>query len=280
MKYDKLKWIKGTLRHLVLMSGALVMLTPFFWMLLTSTRPTDEIFHGGFSLIPQHWAIVENYSRAFTVQPLLRYLWNGLVVVVIIFLLQALIATPCAYALAKLRFRGRKLLFGLVLTSLLIPTQAVSIPVFLLLWKMGTLNSYSALIIPWTISVLGIFLMRQFFLTVNDDLIDAARMDGMSELSIVWRLMLPTAVPALTAFAIISVVAHWNDFFWPLIVINDQQLYTPPLGVIFFANSEAGYDYGALMASATVIIAPLVLAFLCAQDKFIKGISMQAGVKG
>ena len=102
----------------------------------------------------------------------------------------------------------------------------------------------------------------------------------MSELGIVWRLMVPMAIPALTAFGIISVVAHWNDYFWPLIVLTDKDLYTPPLGVSFFANDEAGNDYGSLMAAASIIIAPLVVGFLAAQEKFIKGIAMQAGVKG
>lgn len=268
------------LRHLTLMIGALIMLAPFIWMLSASMRSPQEIFHGGFNLLPQQWYALENYTKAFTAQPLLRFMLNGVFVVTIIFILQALIATPCAYALAKLRFKGRNLLFSMVLLGLLIPPQAVSIPIFLLLWKMGVLNTYSALIIPWTISVLGIFLMRQFFLTVSDDIIDAARIDGMTELSIVWRLMVPTAIPALTAFGIISVVAHWNDYFWPLIVLTDKALYTPPLGVCFFANDEAGNDYGSLMAAASVIMAPMVIGFLAAQDKFIKGIAMQAGVKG
>ena len=268
------------LRHVVLMTGAIIMLAPFIWMVSASLRSPQEIFHGGFSVLPQHWHAIENYTKAFTSQPLLRFMLNGAMVVSLIFILQALIATPCAYALSKLRFRGRQFLFGLVLGALLIPPQAVSIPVFLMLWKINVLNTFSALVIPWTISVLGIFLMRQFFLTISDEIIDAARLDGMSELGIVWRLMVPMAIPALTAFGIISVVAHWNDYFWPLIVLTGKDLYTPPLGVSFFANDEAGNDYGSLMAAASIIIAPLVVGFLAAQEKFIKGIAMQAGVKG
>ena len=147
-------------------------------------------------------------------------------------------------------------------------------PVFLLFHQLGILNSYAAMVVPFTISVFGIFLMRQFFLTVPDDLIDAARMDGYGEFAIVWRVMLPTAVPAITAFGIFSVVAHWNDYFWPLIVVNDQHLLTPPLGVVAFRNQEAGSDFGPLMAAATLIIAPLVIAFLFAQRRFIEGITL------
>ena len=115
--------------------------------------------------------------------------------------------------------------------------------------------------------------MRQFFRTVPDDLIDAARLDGISEFAIVWRVMMPVALPALIAFGIFSVVAHWNDYFWPLIVLSSQELYTPPLGVAAFRNDEFGNAYGPLMAAATIVIAPLVIAFLFAQRRFIEGIA-------
>ena len=179
-------------------------------------------------------------------------------VTVSIFALQVLVALPAAYALAKLRFAGREVLFALVLFCILIPPQATAIPVFLLFHKLGILDSYAALVVPFTISAFGIYLMRQFFKTVPDDLIEAARMDGISEFGIVWRVMLPTAIPALTAFGIFSVVAHWNDYFWPLIVLNSEHLRTPPLGVASFRNEEAGTNYGPLMAAAIVIITPLL----------------------
>ena len=262
------------LRHAVLMAGALIMLSPFIWMVSTSLKPPGEIFLTEVRFWPEQFYAWENYEAAFTRTPLLRYMLNGVIVTASIFLLQVLIALPCAYALAKLRFLGRDALFGLVLLCLLIPPHAIAIPVFLLFFQIGILDSYAALIVPWTISVFGIFLMRQFFKTVPDDLIDAARMDGISEFGIVWRVMLPTAVPALIAFGIFSVVAHWNDYFWPLVAINSEQLYTPPLGVVNFRNEEAGTDYGPLMAAATMIIAPLVVAFLFAQRRFIEGITL------
>ena len=122
-------------------------------------------------------------------------------------------------------------------------------------------------------------MLRQFFMTVPDDLIDAARMDGMSEIGIVWRVMLPTAIPAVTAFGIFSVVAHWNDYFWPLIAVGKKELYTPPLGVAFFRLNDGGTDYGVLMAAATIVILPLVAAFLLAQRRFIEGVTF-TGLKG
>jgi multiple sugar transport system permease protein len=262
------------IRHVLLLGGALVMLAPFIWMISTASKPQTEIFSSDLHLIPQTFALWDNLQAAFAKADLGRFLLNGLIVTVSIFLLQVLVALPAAYALAKLRFLGRDTLFALVVFGILIPPQATAIPIFLMLHKVGLLDSYAALILPFSISVFGIFLMRQFFMTVPDDLIDAARMDGISEFGIVWRVMLPAAVPALTAFGIFSVVAHWNDYFWPLIVINSPQLGTPPLGVANFRNNEAGTDYGPLMAAAIVIIAPLVIAFLLAQRRFIEGITL------
>jgi multiple sugar transport system permease protein len=262
------------LRHIVLMIAAALVLLPFIWMVLTSLKPQTEIFLAEIRWWPEQMAAVENYSKAFEKAPLARFLLNGVLVTLSVFALQVLVALPAAYALAKIRFRGRDTVFALVLFAILIPPQAIAVPLFLLFHQMGLLNSYAALILPFSISVFGIFLMRQFFLTVPDDLIDAARMDGISEFGIVWRVMLPAAIPAITAFGIFSIVAHWNDYFWPLIAVNSKELFTPPLGVATFRNEEAGTDYGPLMAAATVIITPLIIAFLIAQRRFIEGIAL------
>ncbi|WP_375457774.1 carbohydrate ABC transporter permease [uncultured Enterovirga sp.] len=263
-------------RHLVLGAGAVVMLAPFVLMVSISLKGSGEIFAPGFRLLPETWAAAENYGAAFSKQPLLRYLLNGVGIGAAIFVAQALVAVPCAYALAKLRWRGRDTVFGFVLLGLLIPHQVTAIPLYIGLWKLGLLDTYTAIILPSTISVFGIFLMRQFFLTVPDDLIHAARLDGLSELAIVWRIMVPTAIPALVSFGILSLVWNWNEFFWPLVVVQSEHLATPPLGVLFFANAEAGTNYGVLMAAAVAINAPLVVAFLAAQRLFVEGVTMSA----
>ena len=267
------------LRHLLLIAGLVIMLTPFVWMISTSLKPPNEIFSTKLSLFPTNWAAVENYTKAFTKVPLLRYLLNGVIVTGGIFFLQLLVSLPAAYALAKLRFRGRTTLFGAVLVCLLIPYQAIALPIYILFYWLGLLNTYAALVLPFTISVFGIFLMRQFFLGVPDDLIDAARIDGMSEYGIVWSVMAPAAIPALVAFGIFSVVAHWNDYFWPLIAVGELGLYTPPLGIAVLKLTGEGTAYGPLMAAATIVIAPLVLAFLLAQRRFVEGITF-TGLKG
>ena len=315
--------LSSTIKHGVLILGALIVLVPFYMMVSYSFKSPGEIERntGGFfgsqelmvdercvklqdpnkdevialrsrfpgldddgvrkafmaeverdcSMIP----VVFNYSKAFSQAPLLRYLINGVIVTVSIFLIQIIVALPAAFALSKLRFLGRETVFNIVILGLLIPVHAIALPLYIMLAKVGLVNTYAALIVPWTISVFGIFLMRQFFMTVPDDLIDAARMDGMSEYAIVWRVMLPTAIPALLAFAIFSVVAHWNDYFWPRIVITgDRSLFTPPLGLREFKGDADGSFYGPMMATATVIVTPLIVAFLLAQKRFIEGITL------
>ena len=283
------------LKHAVLILGALIVILPFYVMLSYSFKSPMEIETntGGFFGAQQPMVneycvklgnpradcietpIIFNYTQAFKKAPLVRYLINGVIVTLSIFLIQVLVALPCAYALSKLRFWGREAVFGMVLFCLLIPVHAIALPLYIMLAKLGLTNTYASLVIPWTISVFGIFLMRQFFKTVPDDLIDAARMDGMSEFSIIWKVMLPTAIPALLAFAIFSVVAHWNDYFWPRVVITgDRDLYTPPLGLREFKGDADGSSYGPMMATATIIVTPLIFAFLLAQRRFIEGITL------
>jgi multiple sugar transport system permease protein len=268
------------LPRLALLSlAAFVVLAPYIWMVAVSVKPQDEVFKASLSLIPQKWALVDNYGKVLATIPVWTYIVNGLIVCFGILFFQILFAVPAAYALAKLNFRGRELVFGFVMLGLLVPYQTTALPLYLGIHQLGLLNSYTALIAPFTCSVFAIFLFRQFFRAIPDDLINAARIDGMGEFSIVWRVVLPNALPAATAFAIFSVVAHWNDLFWPLIVIQKGDLYTPAMGILAFRSVEAGEDYGALMAAALLVTAPLVLAFLLAQRRFIEGITM-TGLKG
>lgn len=286
-------------KHAVLILGALIVILPFYVMVSYSLKSPQEIITntGGFvgsqekfrddycvklGNAPEDCMVtpaIYNYVTAFEKAPLLRYLLNGVIVTASIFFIQVLVALPCAYALAKLRWWGREFVFGMVLFCLLIPVHAIALPLYIMLSKLGLTNTYAALIVPWTISVFGIFLMRQFFMTVPDDLIDAARMDGMNEFSIIWRVMLPTAIPALLAFAIFSVVAHWNDYFWPRIVVTgNRELFTPPLGLREFKGDADGDNFGPMMATATIIVTPLIVAFLLAQRRFIEGITL-SGMK-
>lgn len=264
------------LRHAVLLVTGALVLIPFVWMVSLSVKPPGEIFRAHFSLLPSQFYGVENYTKALTEAPLLRYMGNGVIVCTLILGLQIIVCAPCAYALAKLRFAGRDLLHGLVLIGLLLPHQVLSLPLFILCYQLGILNTYAALVLPYIVSPFGIFLFRQFFKTIPDDVVHAARLDGLSELAIVWRIMVPMALPAVIAFSIFSVVGRWNDLFWPLIAVRDQSLMPPPLGIMAFKNEEAGNDYGPLMAASTLVVLPLVVAFLAAQKWFVEGLAKGA----
>lgn len=265
----------GRLLRLAVLSGAaLVTLAPYIFMLSVASKPRDEIFSSSLHLLPQHWALLDNLAEAFHRVPIGWLLMNGVIVCGLILVVQVAVAIPCAYAMAKLRFGAARLMMGLVLLGLLVPIHATALPLYVVFRRLDLVNTYTGLVAPFSISVFGIFLFLQFFRALPDDLLDAARLDGMSEAGIVARVVLPNAWPAVTAFAIFSVVAHWNDLFWPLIVVTDDRVATPPLGLYAFRAAESGSDYGALMAATLVITLPLVLAFLFAQRRFVEGITM------
>ena len=271
--------VAEALRLGVLGFVGLLILAPYIWMLAASVKPLDELFRASLSLWPERFHGLENYGRVFAEVPVFQYLWNGIVVCGGILVFQLMFAVPAGYALAKLRFPGREWVFGAVMLGLLVPPHVPALPLYIGFSQAGLLNTYSALILPFTISVFAVFLFRQFFRALPDELVHAARLDGMSELGIVWRVVLPNAWPAASAFAIFSVVAHWNDLFWPLIVVEGPARATPALGVLYFRSDEAGDDFAVLMAAAVIMTAPLVLAFLFAQRRFVEGI-VTTGLKG
>jgi len=274
------RWTFGRVSRLALLSfGALLFLAPYVFMLSTAGKAQSEIFTSALSLIPTNFYYVANFTKALTRVPMGTLLWNGVLVCGLIFFFQVLIAIPCAYAMAKLKFRAARLMMVLVMLGLLVPIHATALPLYVGFNSLSLLNSYTALVAPFSISVFAIFMFLQFFRSMPDDLIHAARLDGMSELGIVARVIVPNAWPAVTAFSIFSVVAHWNDLYWPLVVITKQDYATPPLGLMYFRAAEAGDDYGALMAATMIITLPLVAAFLLAQKRFVEGITM-TGLKG
>lgn len=266
------------LPHLILGLGAAVMLLPFYWMVLTSIRPPAEIFDVSLWPIPRQFSGAQNYAQAAGTVPMARFMLNGVIVCAGILVVQVLTAVPAAYALAKLRFPGRGLLMGLVVAALCVPIQALALPLFVGLARAQLLNTYFAQMAPFFLSVFAIFLFRQAFRSYPDEVIEAARMDGFTEMEICWRLVLRSAWPSLAAFSVFSVVAHWNDLYWPMIVVSDMAIAPPPLGMLFFSDVETGANYGALMAGAAMITAPMILCFLLARRSFIAGITM-TGVK-
>jgi len=261
----------------VLALGAVGVMLPFVWMVSVSLKPRAEIFAPEVALLPRSPTLI-NYWHVLTATDIPLYLLNGVIVTLGILALQLVISVPCAYALAHRRFAGRGLLFGAIVAALLVPFHVTAIPIFLGFSEIGLLNSYTALIVPFAATAFGLFLLRQAFAQIPAELIDAARVDGMSEMGIAWRIAFPLGLPTVIAFAIFSVTAHWNDLFWPLIATTDPGLATPPRGILYFRDQESGDDIGPLMAGATLVTAPLILAFLLAQRRFTQGLA-GAGIK-
>lgn len=258
--------------------GAAMVLLPFFWMISISLKPQGEIFTADLRILPQHPTLM-NYWTAIVETDIPLYLLNGVIVTGSILVLQLVVTIPCAYALAHRDFMGRKLFFGAIVAALLVPFHVTAIPIFIGFAQLKILNTYTALILPFVSTAFGLFLLRQAYAQIPDEIIDAARVDGMSEMGIAWRIGFPLCMPTVIAFAIFSVTAHWNDLFWPLIATTDPDLATPPRGILFFRDQESGDDVGPLMAGAALITAPLIIGFLMAQKRFTQGLA-STGLKG
>ena len=274
----KPKSISEAVCTLVLFIGAWIMVFPFVWMISASMKPADEVYDSQFSFWPRVFKGDENYYGVMFDQPYLIFLANSFIVCLGILIVQLITAVPAAYALAKLKFRGSTILFGTVVASLTIPINVTSIPLYLGLVQFQLLDTYFSLMFPFFISVFAIFLFRQFFKGYPDSIIDAARVDGFTDLEIILRLVLPASVPAIAAFSVFSFVAHWNDLYWPLIVVQSQDKMTAALSMLQY-QSDFDTDYGRTFASATVVTAPMVIVFLFARRLFINSITM-TGVKG
>lgn len=264
--------------HGLLLLFAFAILFPFYWMLLTAVRPSQEVFQPTFQWLPQTFVGLANFEIAFEKAPLLRFMLNGVIVCLGILVVQLATAIPCGYALAKYDFRGKGLLFALVLFALCVPVQAPALPLYMALTFSGLLDSYFAIMLPFFLSVFAIFLFRQTFKSFPDDIVQAARLDGMGEAEILWRIVVPAAKPTIAAFSVFSITAHWNDLYWPLIVVTSPELAPPPLGMMYLIEPELGSNFGALMAAAAVLTAPLMILFLFARRHFVQGITM-TGVK-
>lgn len=246
----------------VLTITVLFALLPFAWMLTYSVMPPDA---------SATWApTVANYRRAVEATPLVRFLMNGAVVCSAIVMLQILVCAPCGYALAKMHLPGGRLLRAAFVVALIIPQHVLALPLFWAFAKLNLLNTYAALVLPFVVSPFGVLLFSEYFKRVPSELVHAARIDGLSELEIILYLMLPAAAPAAAAFAIFSIIAHWNDLFWPLVVVQSEAMMPPAVGILAFSSDEAGAEYGPLMAAATIIVAPLLLVFLATQRLVIR----------
>ena len=259
---------------------AVVTIAPFAWMLIASLHPSHGALPDPSHLAPKQWHW-ENYQEVLTMDatPFIRFLWNTLIVAVCVTLGQLLICALAGYGFARLQFRGRDLLFFLFIATMMIPTQVTMIPAFLEVRWFGWLNSYWALIMPGLSSAFGVFLMRQFFLTLPRELDDAARIDGCSEFGIFWRIAAPLSAPALATLGAFAFIATWTDFFWPLLVTSATEMRTLEVGLSLFKDAFGNTNWPLQMAAAVLVLIPVLLVFLFTQRYFIRGIAL-TGLKG
>lgn len=256
----------------VLVLVALVWLTPYAWMTVTSLKTLPEIVSAPTYPLPASVQL-DAYRDVFASVPVARYLLNTVVMAVLIATLQIALALPAGYALAKLRFVGRRWAFGLVLACLLIPPQVTFVPVFVLLGAAGLVNTMAGLVIPFAVSALGTFLVRQALLGVPDEIIEAARMDGASELRIVYGLLAPILRPTLAAVFLFSFVFHYNDYFWPLVMTTDDEVRTLPLGIALLREQGTGVRWHVVMAGNVILSLPVLALFAVIQRQILRAVT-------
>jgi len=266
-----------TLAYIALAAVAVVMIIPYIWMLSSSFKLNKDVFSFPMVWIPEapRW---ENYVDIWTRIPLGKFIYNTAKLSVIVTILQLLTSSFAAYAFAKLRFRGKNTLFLSYIATIAIPWQAYMVPQFILMREFGLNNTHMAIILLQAFSAFGVFLMRQFYQSIPDELVEAARIDGLSEYGIWARLMLPLSKPALSTLTIFTFVSTWNDFLGPMIYLTKTELKTIQIGLRMFI-SQYSAEYGLIMAASVVSIIPVLIIFLALQKNFVQGVA-SSGIKG
>jgi multiple sugar transport system permease protein len=258
----------------VVLAGGLVLLAgPFVWMLLGSFKTDAELRRVPPTWLPEN-ATLDNYRQLFGQLDFPTFFFNSTVVALAITLGNLVFCSMLGYALAKLRFPGKGVVFALVLGMLMVPGMVTFVPLFVLVSNLGMVNSYPGLILPWLAGPFGVFLMRQFIIGLPDELIDAARVDGASEFRIFTSVIMPLCGPALATLGILTFLASWNNFLWPLVVAQSEDKYTLPVALALYSIGENSTRYGLLMAGSVAIILPILLVFVLLQRYFVQGIAM------
>lgn len=245
---------------------------PFVWMLLGSVKTQTELMAVPPRWLPEH-PTMDNFRRLFASQPWGRFFANSTIVAVAVTVGNLLFSSMLGYALAHLQFPGKKLIFAAVMGCLMIPGLVTFIPQYVLIVNMGLANTLPALILPFLVQPFGVFLMRQFFLGLPRDLIEAGRIDGVGELGIFFRIFLPLATPAFATLGILTFLGSWNNFLWPLVVSSSDATYTLPVALALVSTGQNQTDYGLLLAGATLVVMPILAVFLFFQRYFIEGIA-------
>ena len=261
----------------LLVLGSLLMFMPVFWIVMSSFKNLGEIYLSPPTFFPKKW-IFTNYSEAISQFPFLRYLWNSIYVTVTATVLTLLINSMAAFALSKYKFPGRDVIFVLMLATLMVPVRVIMLPVYMMIAKLGMANTLAGIIIPPSATPTGVFILRQYMLTIPDELIDAAKIDGAGHFQIYSRIIMPLTTPALAVLTVFSVMWRWNDFLWPLIVINQEKLFTLQLALARF-RGELVTDWNYVLSMTVLSILPIAFVFVFMQRYLVRGIA-STGLKG
>jgi alpha-1,4-digalacturonate transport system permease protein len=266
----------AVLRTTFLLVMTFIILAPVFWFVLSSFKDATDLGARPPKILPSRWAF-ENYTEAFQMYNYMRYFMNSVIVTSIATVLTLLINSMAAYAFAKYNFRGRDGLFVMTLAMIMIPLQVILIPIYLVVSSLGLVNTYWGMIIPAAATPTGVFIIRQYMLTIPDELIEAARIDGAGEFRIFARIVLPLCRPALAVVAIFSILWRWNDFLWPLLIAQKEELYTLPVALALL-NGQLVVPYNIVLAMSVMSIIPVLFMFVFMQRQIVQGIA-QTGIK-
>ena len=273
----KARTVKAVALNLAVALIALVVMFPLAWMVSVSFMSTGEAATFPPPLLPESWTL-DHYRDLFVTQGMGRYLWNSFALASLATGLALAFTVPAGYAFAKLRFKGRERVFRLLVAALVVPAQIGTLPLFLMLKQMGLVNTYAGALVPWLASIFGLFLVRQYSLSIPDEMLEAARIDGASEGQIFRRVVLPTLQPIIVTLALFVFLGSWNDFLWPLIILTDQSNYTLPVALAALAREHV-QDIEMMMAGAVITVAPVLILFLALQRYYIRGM-LAGSVKG
>jgi multiple sugar transport system permease protein len=264
--------------YVLLIGGLVLMVAPFAWMVLGAVKPEADFLRNPPTLLPST-ATLDNFGRLFDELDVPRFFLNSTVVAVTVTAGNLVFGPMLGYALAKLEWRGKRLVMGLVLATLMVPAGITLIPNFILMSKLGFVNSYPGLILPFLAGPFGVFLMRQFMLGIPNDLLEAARIDGANEFRVFASVVLPIATPVLATLGILTFLATWNSFIYPLVMAQEPAMYTLPVALATFATGQYQADHGMLMAGSVVLVLPVLIVFVLFQRWITEGIAT-TGLKG
>jgi sn-glycerol 3-phosphate transport system permease protein len=269
--------IKAVLKSLAFILLISIFIFPFFWILSNSLKTFKETMVFPPAVFPSK-PIFSNYAEALVRMPFLKYLFNSITVNILVLISQFIVIVPASYAFAMYRFRGRGLLFTLVLFGFMLPQQLTFVPIYLMFGKLKLLNTFAPLVLPFAASSFGIFLLRQYFMSIPTEIIEAGYLDGMNSSQVMIYLMMPMAKSALASVALISFITHWNDYFWPLVMTNTQKVRTLPLGVAALRVTDGTTEWNVLMAANMLLILPILVTYFFAHRQ-IKEALVHSGIK-